>query len=500
MNVPVTRRRVLMGAAGLVGAVALAGCSDSVAGSTAADVRRAEQARRRSGARTVRARLEPRPVTLDLGGRTVATWGYAESAPGPLLRARAGDVLRVEVVNRLPADTSVHWHGVALRNDMDGVPGQTQDPIRPGTTFTYEFTVPDAGTYWYHPHVGAQLDRALYGVLLVDDPADPGRYDVDWTVVLDDWVDGTGRTPDDVLAELTAGGGMGGMGGGMGHGMGDMGSGGMGGMGESMVSPLLGGAGDVAYPFYLANGRLPSAPETLRARPGQRLRLRLVNAGSDTAFRVALGGHRFTVTHTDGFPVRAATADSLLVGMGERYDVEVTLGEGVFPLVAVAEGKRGRARALIRTGAGAPPAEGAVPGELGRPPLTVAALRPRPDVALADRSADRTHALALGGGMMPYRWTINGRTFPDSDALPLRAGERVRLRLVNRTMMFHPMHLHGHTFAVADTGVRKDTVIVRPHEVLDVDLDADNPGRWMAHCHNIYHAEAGMMVELAYRT
>jgi multicopper oxidase len=497
MKVPLTRRQVLLGGAGLVGGLALAGCSDTGgdgAGVTREAVRRAEQARRKGGARTVRARLEPRPVTLDLGGRTVHTWGYAERAPGPLLRARTGDVLRVEVVNRLPADTSVHWHGVALRNDMDGVPGQTQDPIRPGETFTYEFTVPDPGTYWYHPHVGAQLDRALYGVLLVDDPADPGRYDVDWTVVLDDWVDGTGRTPDDVLAQLIADGGMGGTGG-MGHDMGAH----MGGPGEAMKSPLLGGAGDVTYPFYLANGRLPSAPETLRARPGQRLRLRLVNAGADTAFRVALGGHRLTVTHTDGFPVRRVSGESLLVGMGERYDVEVTLRDGAFPLVALAEGKTGRARAVVRTAAGTPPAEGALPRELARTPLTVAALRPRPDVALPPRGTDRTHPLVLGGGMMPYRWTVNGRTFDDGEALPLREGERVRLRLANRTPMFHPMHVHGHTFAVAATGVRKDTVIVRPREVLDVDLDAGNPGRWMAHCHNIYHAETGMMVELRYR-
>ena len=127
--------------------------------------------------------------------------------PGPLLRARAGDLLRVTVDNRLPADTSVHWHGVALRNDMDGVPGITQTPIGAGSQFHYEFTAPDPGTYFYHPHSGVQLDRGLYGVLVVDDPAERGDYDAEWVVVLDDWVDGTGRTPDQVLARLRKSGG-----------------------------------------------------------------------------------------------------------------------------------------------------------------------------------------------------------------------------------------------------------------------------------------------------
>src|SRR5690606_19193567 len=121
------------------------------------------------------------------------------------LRARAGDLLRVEVDNQLPAETSVHWHGLALSNDMDGVPGLTQDPIAAGGRFTYEFTVPDPGTYFYHSHSGLQLDRGLYGALVIDDPNEPGDYDHDWIVVLDDWLDGTGRTPDDVARDLGIG-------------------------------------------------------------------------------------------------------------------------------------------------------------------------------------------------------------------------------------------------------------------------------------------------------
>ena len=537
-----TRRQLLVSAAGVAGAAVLGGCgrggSDAVTATSAA-VHRAEAARRRAaGRRTVAARLVAQRTTIDLGGPTVRTWAYGNTVPGPLLRATAGDLLKVAVENQLPDPTTVHWHGVALRNDMDGVPGVTQDPISPGGRFEYAFTVPDSGTYFFHPHVGLQLDRGLYGVLVVDDPHEPGEYDTEWVVVLDDWVDGTGRTPDDVLHDLTAGsiGDMAGMGGmhhdtsdpngaepddamsGMGmtgtgmsgtgmHGAGTS-SGGMSGMdhmgGEGMTSPLLGGAGDIAYPHYLLNGRISAAPTTFRGRPGQRVRIRLVNAGSDTAFRVALGGHQLRVTHADGWPVVPTDTDALLIGMGERFDVEVTLGDGVFPLVAAAEGKTGAAQAVVRTGGGTAPGAGSRPAELSKRVLLGNDLNATTPARLPERAVDRTHDLLLGGTMAGYRWTINGKTFPDTGPLPVSEGERVRLRFANHSMMFHPMHVHGHTFALAargsSEGARKDTVIVRPMSTVTVELDATNPGQWMTHCHNVYHAERGMMINLSYRT
>ena len=515
MSPTVTRRRLLAGIAGAAGLAGAGGAaawagglfrSDAVSALVTPDaavVDRVEAARRRAGAATVTARLAARPITLDLGGTTVQTWGYADTAPGPLIRARAGDLVRAEVINQLPAATSVHWHGVALRNDMDGVPGVTQPPIAPGGRFVYQFTAPDPGTYFYHPHAGVQLDRGLYGALVVDDPNEPGRYDAEWIMILDDWVDGTGRTPDQVLASLTSMGGSGDMGG-MTHGdMGGMSDGDMEGMAmggmETMTSPLLGGAGDISYPHYLINGRVPAAPATFTGRPGQRVRIRIINAAADTAFRLALGGHRLTVTHTDGFPVTPATTDALLLGMGERVDVAVKLADGAFPLVAAAEGKTGQALAVVRTAAGRAPAATVRPAELDRQVTLAGTLRASEAVRLADRAPDRTHRLRLGGSMMPYRWTINGATFDNAEPLLVQRGERVRLEFANRTAMFHPMHVHGHTFAVAGTGTRKDTVIVLPNQTLTVDLDATNPGQWITHCHNIYHAETGMMIKLAYR-
>jgi FtsP/CotA-like multicopper oxidase with cupredoxin domain len=403
--------------------------------------------------------------------------------PGREIRVGAGDIVDAELVNRLPVETSIHWHGVALRNDMDGAAGVTQPPVGPGGRFRYRFVAPDPGTYWLHPHTGTQLDRGLYAPLIVEDPAEPGRYDAEWVVLLDDWLDGTGTDPDRTLAGLRQGSGMGHMHTGVGGGR------------------LLGGdAGDVSYPYYLVNGRVPSAPALFTGRPRQRMRLRFVNAGSDTAFRVALGGHRLTVTHTDGFGVDPLETDALLIGMGERYDAEVTLADGVFPLVAVAEGKDASAFALVRTSSGSAPGHGTRPAELDRAVAGYDDLHATDAARLTGRSADVVHRVTLTGGMMGYDWGINGRRY-DGSAPPLgvREGQRVHVTFENATMMWHPMHIHGHTFQIGDSGPRKDTAIVLPHSRLTCAFDARNPGQWMVHCHNTYHAEAGMMTTLGYR-
>ena len=468
---------------------------------------RAAEARRRTTGQTRIHALTAAPAQLDLGGPVVSTWAYGAELPGREIRVRKGDIIEARLVNQLPAETTVHWHGLALRNDMDGVPAVTQQAVPPGGSFTYRFVASTPGTYWFHPHVGTQLDRGLYAPLIVEDPEEPAPYDSEWVVVLDDWIDGVGGTPDEVLAELRQGMGHGGHGTGHGgHGM-DHGAparpaAGTGGgrVLAGAASPALGGdAGDVRYPHYLLNGRVASAPRTFTAKPRQRVRLRLINAGSDTAFRVALGGHRMTVTHTDGFPVTPVDTDALLIGMGERYDVLVTLGDGTFPLVALAEGKDATALALVRTGAGTPPPATARPRELDGKLLRYAELTPAPGARLPARAVDVEHRMELTGSMMRYVWGINGHAFDPSRVATVREGQRVRVTFVNTTQMWHPMHLHGHTFQVNGTGPRKDTVNVLPGQTVTCDFDADNPGQWMVHCHNAYHAEAGMMALLGYQ-
>ncbi|MFE7312189.1 multicopper oxidase family protein [Streptomyces sp. NPDC057555] len=545
------RRSLLLAGLGTAGAGLLAACSGetrstapSLVSPSGPAVAAAEKKRRHSGGREHRVRLTATDGTVDLGaGKAVRTWSFDGRLPGKEIRLTAGDTLVADLANHLPTSTSVHWHGLALRNDMDGVPPITQRAVAPGGSFGYRFIADTPGTYWFHPHVGVQLDRGLYGPLIVEDPHEPLRYDDEWVVVLDDWLDGVTGTPDQAFAALRQGmdhgsmshgggssshggegGGHGGMDGmpgmdGM-SGMGgmDMGSSGggmdMGGSGGGMdmgpfmlmgaSSKLLGGdAGDVKYPHYLVNGKVPAAPATYRGKPGRRLRLRIINAGGDTAFRVALGGHRLTVTHTDGYPVVHEPADALLIGPGERYDALVTLDDGVFPLVALAEGKGAAGLGVVRTGSGDTPSPTVRPKELdGRIP-NAAALRPADGVRLAARKPDVTHRIELTGGMAKYDWGLNGRRFDmnRSDAHPFAvdAGQRVRLQFHNATEMWHPMHLHGHTFRLGAAGPRKDTVIVLPGTTVSCDFDADNPGRWMLHCHNAYHGESGMMGLVAYR-
>jgi len=274
----------------------------------------------------------------------------------------------------------------------------------------------------------------------------------------------------------------------------------MGGMmgGESMRSDLLGGAGDVDYPYYLVNGRIPADPVSFSSAPGRRVRIRIVNAGADTAFRIGLGGHTMTVTHSDGYPVTPVDTDAVLVGMGERFDVLITLADGVFPLYAAAEGKPGYGVALVRTGSGTARTD-TRPGELDRRVLLGTDLAPAEQVRLAKRTHENYLSVDMGGTMMPYRWMLNGATFPDVAPLTVAQGQRVRMRLRNMSDMFHPMHVHGHTFALIGGGARKDTVTIRPMQTVEIEFDADNPGQWALHCHNAYHQEAGMMATLSYR-
>jgi FtsP/CotA-like multicopper oxidase with cupredoxin domain len=522
----INRRSVLLAGLGAAGAGALAACSNSdstpgLVSPSGSRVARVEKKRAGTG-RQHKITLTAAPAMLDLGGGVKAkTWTFDGRTPGKEVRLSAGDTLAAELANQLPGKTttSIHWHGIALRNDMDGVPPATQNAVRAGSTFTYRFVADAPGTYFFHPHVGVQLDRGLYTPLIVEDPREPLAYDDEWVVVLDDWVDGVTGTPDEVFAELRQGMGgmdMGGSDSGMeGHDMRDMGedaaspSSSSGGMAPKFMlmgaeSDLLGGdAGDVKYPYHLVNGRIPADPHVYTGKPGRKVRLRIINAGSDTAYRVALGGHQLTITHTDGYPVEHQQVDALLIGMGERYDALVTLGDGVFPLVAAAEGKNTGGLALVRTGSGRAPLASVRPKELGGLIMTASQLRAADDVRLKSTQADVTHQIKLTGGMMHYNWAINGKPFdmasPDANPILVEEGQRVRLDFVNDTTMWHPMHLHGHTYQLGDLGPRKDTAIVLPKKKLSVFFDADNPGQWMLHCHNAYHGEAGMMTNVAYQ-
>jgi len=501
-----TRRQALIAGAGAVGVLALGGFALTRAGAGGS-----------SGTTTQEADvvLRPQVTTVELGRRTATTWTYGGRLPGRELRLRQGRPISIRVDNALPEKTSVHWHGIRLANAADGVPGVTQDPIAPGGSFLYEFTPPDAGTYFFHPHTGVQLDRGLYAPLVVEPRDEPDAPDEDVVLMLDDWLDGVDGTPDERLQTLKRTGmQMSGMSMGM-NGM-DMGGMEMGGGGTAATGPysdLAGmppGAGSLPalanameagsvdpgdirdYPLYLVNGRPPEDPFPVTARQGARVRLRIVNAASDSVFCVFVDGVPLTVTHTDGRPVAPLETDALVVGMGERYDVVLRMPSSACRIIAAALGKSGRAVATLRPrGSSARPPAPSAPYATPERIADYADMRPIGETPDAGKPRETMIDLGMGSGM--YSWTINGRSFPDTAPIAARRGSSQRFVMRNRTMMPHPMHLHGHVFTVGGGGPVKDTVIVPPMRAVAVDWLADNPGSWAFHCHNIYHAESGMM-------
>lgn len=426
--------------------------------------------------------LVARPADVPVEpGRVWRTWTYNGVVPGPEIRVREGDLLRVTLRNELPQATSIHWHGLPVPNAMDGVAGLTQPPVAPGESFTYEFRTTPAGTYFYHSHAGLQLDRGLYGPLVIEptEVLPPTQVDREYVLLLDDWLT---ITPEEAWAQLQRGGGM------------------MGGM--------MGG-GDPLYQGYLLNGATSAATVPLRAARGERVRLRVVNAASATTFRVGLAGHTMIVTHSDGQAVQSVSVDSFVIGMGERYDVLVNANNpGVWPLLA------GPVDDVV-PGIVAPFAyEGSV-DRLAPVAVWPAALVRGRTLRYADLVATAagppamtgsttTIPLSLGMARGGIAWTINGQAYPNATPIGIRAGETVRLSIVNATMTRHPIHLHGHFFrllqaANGSPGPVKDTILI-PAMMgrADIEFVADNPGRWLFHCHHLYHMEGGMARVLDY--
>ncbi|THK34582.1 multicopper oxidase family protein [Ensifer sp. MPMI2T] len=412
-------------------------------------------------------------------------WAYNGKVPGPFVRLRQGEPARLLVENRLDEETTVHWHGIRLPNTMDGVPGLTQPPIRPGESFVYEFTPPDAGTFWYHPHANSleQIGRGLAGALIVEE-REPPTVDRDLLWVVSDWRLTDGER---IAARF----------------------------GNSMEAAMSGRVGNTVT----LNGRVSGA-EPFRA--GERVRLRLVNTSLARIMALRFEGHRPVIVAIDGQPsdphepehgrilLGPAMRVDLILDMqgepGKRYDVVDDFYDGLsYRLTQLAYDKEPPIRAQ--------PLD--APVELPRNPL------PEPDLASAER-----HSLTLQGGMMSMSgmmgggmmgggmghggvWAINGLSMTGDGhagmepALTLKRGRSVILTLRNDTAWWHPMHFHGHSLRVLTrNGVAvphrqwQDTVLMAPRDVFEVAFVADNPGDWMLHCHVIDHQTAGMMTLL----
>lgn len=430
--------------------------------------------------------LTAAPVALPVvpGQPETRLWGYNGSLPGPLLRVRQGERLRALLQNGLQQDTTIHWHGIRLPHAMDGVPGLTQPPVKPGESFLYDFVCADAGTFWYHPHAGnpEQVGRGLYGLLIVDEP-DPPAVDRDVAWVLSDL-----RL--DRSAQIT------------------------GDFRNYMDITHAGRLGNTA----LMNGRL-AQPYAVTA--GERLRLRLVNTANARIFDLRFTDHAPWLVALDGHPLdapqRLGPDGRITLGPGMRADLILDLtGEPGRRYPVLDRDFQGREHRLTDLAYGETPMAGAAGRATPR-------LTPNP-VAEPDLAAAERLPLVLGGGMgVPYAlrvdggpvldmreafqkhrmaWSLNGQAMTDHQGhhghdplFRLKLGKSYIFDVSNDTSWPHPVHLHGHVFRVLNQPGRpwRDTVLLQPGETAPLALVADNPGEWMLHCHILEHQAAGMM-------
>lgn len=426
--------------------------------------------------------------TIEVLGRAASVFGL-EGPTGPCLVLEPGQRFQVELRNRTGEPTIVHWHGQTPPADQDGVTETgLAAPLADGATARYDFPA-RPGTHWMHAHHGLQ-EQALLAAPLVVRTTDDLRADLqEATVLLHDF---SFRPPEEVLAIVTRG---------MATGHGGHGNHGRHG-GHGMAMDL----NDFDHDAYLANDRTLADPLVVRAERGGRVRLRLINGATGTAFWIDTGALEGRLVAVDGNPIAPLALRRLPLAQGQRADLVLTLppGGGAFPILAQREGGRQRTGLILATPGAA----------IGRVPNLADAAAPPVDLSLergitspgTPRPAAAQLRLTLTGTMHPYTWTLDDRPWEHRRTLRVRAGQRVEVEMVNRSPMAHPMHLHGHHFQVVAIdgrrlpGAVRDTVLVPAGGRVAIAFDADNPGRWLFHCHNLFHMAAGMMTELAYDT
>jgi FtsP/CotA-like multicopper oxidase with cupredoxin domain len=429
-------------------------------------------------------------------GKLVTAYAYNGQVPGPELRVTEGDTVRVSVDNRLDTPTTVHWHGLELPVGMDGTPGLSQAPIAPGGSFTYEFVAYPAGTHWYHSHFDelTQHGGGLAGALIVE-PRQPAGPPVDREYML---LSGEWATADPLLSQHSL------------HNMeGHAGMEHMA-MGDDGMSPeamLHAVAMRPATDTFSVNGKAYPGSAPLLVNPGERVRLRLINAGLAETETFALAGHALSIVGTDGYRLpQPVAAEAVRLGSGERADVEFVAdhpGRWLLRSFTPGQAERGLQVDVVYPGHEADAVQGFAAGTKPAAPAYASYGGP----ARADSPPDRTYVLALqqGQGGNGMSWTINGATYPNTDPILAHPGERVRLVLVNQSYEDHPIHLHGHQFQVVQIGDQevdgplKDTLTVRRGEMMAVEFVANNPGTWLLHCHNVLHMSGGMTTEVRYQ-
>ncbi|HQT65529.1 MAG: copper oxidase [Acidocella sp. 21-58-7] len=425
---------------------------------------------------------------LEVNGKPAKVFGLMGPDGKPGLMLSPGERFAVTLDNQCGTDTIVHWHGQLPDWKQDGFPWPQTPAIANGVEKSYNFA-PIPGTFWMHSHQGMQEQQLMAAPLIVHDTASAAADVQEVVMMMHDF---SFKNPDELLAGLTSKGGM-------------M-SGGMGGMNMSSGGMMGGGdLNDIDYDAYLTNERTLADPQIIRVTTGQNIRLRIINGASSTNFWIDLGAISGQLIAVDGHDVKPVTGSQFPIAMAQRLDILLKLpSAGAYPVFAQVEGKTARTGLVLAT------ANASISKHDDTAMVTANAVDLSLEASLSAakplsvRDADITIPLRLGGDMSQYVWSLNGSTWPNPDVLMIKTGQRVVIDMTNRSMMSHPMHLHGHAFQVvaingqAFNGAIRDTVLVPSMGGVRIAFDANNQGRWALHCHNLYHMMSGMMTEVRY--
>ena len=443
--------------------------------------------------------LTLRTRTLEVKGKAAKVFGVSGPNGKPGLDLLLGERFRVRLDNRADVATLVHWHGLTPPIAQDGVPLLSQDVIGPGQSYDYDFPNSRAGTFWMHSHVGLQEQQLLAAPLIVRETKDPVFDGQEHVVLIHDF---TFRDPQEILAELQAGGGAHG-----GHAMAGMTAGQMDQSKMDMSSgvAMAGMLNDVAYDAYLANDRTLEDPEIVTVDKGSSIRLRIINGAAASNMWIDLGEIEGELIAVDGNAIYPVAGRVFPLAIAQRADIRLRVppGGGAFPVLFRPEGVAERTGIVLVT-PGATVAKIAGTGSIAPAVDLAQELIYHAVAKLPEEPVNRTELLMLTGGGADYKWGFNGKPSMHDTLFTVRQGERISVMIHNMTGMAHPMHLHGHYFKVTAingttiNGALRDVVLVPPMQTVTLTFDADNPGTWAFHCHHAYHMNSGMMGTIAY--
>ena len=445
-------------------------------------------------AQSTRLTLSATTRTIDVRGKAATVWGLLDANGRSGLVLDPGQAFAVDLTNALDAPTLIHWHGQIPPNAADGVPDLPMPMLQPGESRAYDFGA-RPGTHWMHAHIPEHEMNLLAAPLIVRRPEDVSADRKEVTLFLHDFAF---KPAARVLAEITGPASMTGM---------DHGQMRKGGTETSVMDGMAMDLNDYNFDAYLANDRTLDDPEVVAVDKGGKVLVRVINAAAATVFWIDTGALAGQLVAVDGEPVQALSGTRFGIAMGQRLDIalDVPREGGAFPVLALREGARERTGLILAT-PGATVNRIAEVSEADHPAFSADLSQEsslRAVTALPNRAPSAQPMLILGGSMMPYVWTINGKTWADHEPVTARTGERVEITFHNKSMMAHPMHLHGHAFQVVGVGKNRiagavrDTVHVPPMAMITVAVDAGEAARWMLHCHHMAHLATGMMTEFA---